>query len=84
MTLFLFSISLQAVDLVPNEHVFETLIGNAARSRNFVYLTALIKKMRHFEVLPSNSLIETLDTAANQKPKVHAVYTFASVNMLLG
>ena len=66
----MWSYSVQTAGLVPNEYVFGTLIGVALRNRRYEYLTTLLKKMRHFEVVPSEPIIEMLETAANSKPKV--------------
>ena len=56
--------------MVPNEYVFGTLIGNAARSRSYEYLTALLKKMLHFEMVPNDTILEILEAAALHKPNV--------------
>ena len=60
----------QALGVLPNEYVFGTLIGNAARSRSYEYLTTLLKKMLHLEVAPNSTVLEILETAASHKTSV--------------
>lgn len=71
--------SWQAAEIVPNEFVFGTLIGNALRNRSYEYVTSLLKKMRHFEVLPNETIMETLETAASRKPKVTSSFIHVQV-----
>ena len=53
---------------MPNEYVFGTLIGNAARGMSYEYLTVLLKKMVHHEVAPNDTILKILDSAAAHKP----------------
>ena len=62
--------------MVPNDFVFGTLIGNALRNRSYEYVTSLLKKMRHFEVLPNETIMEMLEAAASRKPKVTFMFVF--------
>ena len=70
LLLCVWSYPAQTAGLIPNEYVFGTLISGALRNRRYEYLTTLLKKMRHLEVLPSEPIIEMLETAANSRPKV--------------
>ena len=60
----------QAHSVLPNEYVFGTLLGNAARSRSYEYLTSLLKKMLHLEVVPNSTILDILKAAAQHKPRV--------------
>lgn len=53
--------------MLPNEYVFGTLLGNAAKSRRYEYLTAVLKKMMHLEVAPNDVILEILETAAQHE-----------------
>ena len=55
---------------MPNEYVFGTLLGNAARGRSYEYLTVLLKKMVHHEVAPNDTILKILDSAAAHKTNV--------------
>ena len=66
----IFCLFLQSHHVVPNEYIFGTLVGNAARSRSYEYLTTLLKKMLHLEVVPNDTIIEILEAAAAHKPNV--------------
>ena len=66
----------QTCHVLPNEYVFGTLIGVAARSRSYEYLTTLIKKMLHLEVVPNDTILEILDAAATHTPNVSCWYIY--------
>ena len=56
--------------MLPNEYVIGTLLGNAVGSRNYEYITALLKKMMHLELVPNNTMLKKLDAAAQHTPRV--------------
>lgn len=56
--------------MLPSDYVIGTLLSNAVGSRNYEYLTALLKKMMHLEVAPNDTMLKKLETAAQHKPRV--------------
>jgi acyl CoA:acetate/3-ketoacid CoA transferase alpha subunit len=56
--------------VVPNDYVIGTLLGNAAGTKNYEYLTALLKKMMHLELVPNDTMLKKLEAAAQHTPRV--------------
>lgn len=56
--------------MLPNDYVIGTLLGNAAGTRNYEYLTSLLKKMMHLEVVPNDTMLKKLEAAARHTPHV--------------
>lgn len=59
---------MEANGVRPNEFVLGTLVGNAAKHREYEYLTALLKVMKHKEVIPNTTILQMLERAANNAP----------------
>ncbi|XP_017283424.1 pentatricopeptide repeat-containing protein 1, mitochondrial [Kryptolebias marmoratus] len=59
---------MEDLGLRPNVYVFSTLIGQASRRLDYVYLKTLLKSMKDMSVWPNEVIIKQLEFAAQYPP----------------